>query len=290
MAGDRTDPVTRGHGRAHWLPDVLRDAGLPVDVVPGWADAGKEPREWVAIVDHHTASSQRGGPRAALGTVTRGRPDVPGPLANLLLDRAGVHVVVASGAANHPGVAYLPLRGGISSGVKYWALGREIELDGVGEPYPAEGRQYEAMTRGNAAICAYLGLDPAAGLWDHKSVCRPVGRKIDVRPYDLADGRVRVARRLTPPAKPAPTPKPTPTPTPNGGLTMADITTLTRKLDELGRGIMTVADQQTQLAQAVERVGRGVLIVAAQDADLAREHQADLAAIAASLDALTGPG
>lgn len=197
---------TRAKGRALWLPDVLRDAGLPVEVVRGWEHAGKEPREWVAIVDHHTASNRRGGPRAALGTVERGRPDVPPPLANLLLDRNGVHVVIAAGSANHPGVSYLPLRGGISSSVKAWAIGREIELDGVGEPYPTGGRQYEAMSIGNAAICIYLGLDPAVALWDHKSICRPTGRKIDVRPYDLADGRTRVARRMT--GRPIPPPAP----------------------------------------------------------------------------------
>lgn len=195
---------TRAKGRALWLPDVLRDAGLPVEVAAGWEHAGREPREWIAIVDHHTASSRRGGPRPALGTVLRGRPDVPPRLANMVLDRNGVHIVTAAGTANHAGVAYLPLRGGISSGVNSWALGREIELDGVGEPFPPGGRQYEAMSIANAAICVYLGLDPATALWDHKSICRPRGRKIDVHPYDLADGRARVARRMTGrPANPA---------------------------------------------------------------------------------------
>ena len=206
---------TRAKGRALWLPDVLRDAGLPVEVAPGWEHAGRDPREWIAITDHHTASSRRGGPRPALGTVVRGRPDVPPRLANMLLDRNGVHVVTAAGIANHAGVAYLPLRGGISSGVNGYALGREIELDGVGEPFPPGGRQYEAMSIGNAAICTYLGLDPATAVWDHKSICRPRGRKIDVRPYDLADGRARVARRMTG------RPIPTPTTPATGGFLMA---------------------------------------------------------------------
>lgn len=198
---------SRAKGRALWLPDVLRDAGLPVEVYPGWEHSGVDPIEWVAVVDHHTASNRRGGPRAALGTVVRGRPDLPPRLANMLLDRNGVHVITAAGAANHPGVSYLPLRGGISSSVKRWALGREIELDGVGEPFPPGGRQYEAMSIANAAICTYLGLDPAVALWDHKSICRPAGRKIDVRPYDLADGRIRVARRMT--GRPITPPPPT---------------------------------------------------------------------------------
>lgn len=206
---------SRAQGRALWLPDVLRAAGLPVEVYPGWEHAGRDPREWIAIVDHHTASSRRGGPRPALGTVVRGRPDVPPRLANLLLDRNGVHVVIAAGIANHAGVSYLPLRGGISSGVNAYALGREIELDGVGEPFPPGGRQYEAMIIGNAAICTYLGLDPSVAVWDHKSVCRPRGRKIDVRPYDLPEGRTRIARRMTG------HPNPNPTPQPTGGFLMA---------------------------------------------------------------------
>lgn len=189
--------MSRRNGRALWLPDVCRDAGLPVEVLPGWEHRGKEPREWIAQVNHHTASSTRGGARPALRTVRDGRPDVPGPLANTLPDRDGVIVVVASGAANHPGVSYLPHRGGISSGVKYWALGHEIELDGVGEPFPPAGRQYEAVSRMNAAIATFLSHDPSRDLWDHKSICRPVGRKIDVRPYDLPAGRVRCARRMT---------------------------------------------------------------------------------------------
>src|SRR5690606_32285433 len=95
-------------------------------------------------------------------------------------------------AANHPGVAYLPLRGGISSGVKYWTLGHEIELDGVGEPFPPGGVQYENTARMNAAIAIYLGHDPATQLYDHEAIARPPGRKIDVRPYDLPAARIYV--------------------------------------------------------------------------------------------------
>lgn len=44
--------------------------------------------------------------------------------------------------------------------MKYWALGHEIELDGVGEPFPTDGPLYEAVHRMNAAIALYLGHDP----------------------------------------------------------------------------------------------------------------------------------
>lgn len=189
--------MSRARGRALWLPDVLRDAGLPIDVVPGWERRGKEPREWVAQVNHHTASSRRGGPRASLSTVVHGRPGLPGPLCNTLPDRNGTIVIVASGAANHPGVSWIPQRGGISAGVKYWTLGHEIELDGVGEPFPVDGRLYEHVARMNAAIAVYLGHTPDPDLLDHKEIARPRGRKIDVRPYDLSHARTVVARLMT---------------------------------------------------------------------------------------------
>jgi peptidoglycan hydrolase-like protein with peptidoglycan-binding domain len=203
--------MSRTKGRALWLPDVLKDAGLKVEVVPGWEARGKEPKEWVAQVNHHTASNRR-SPRPALGIVTNGRPDVPGPLANTLPDRNGIIVVVASGAANHPGVSWIPHKGGISTGVKYWTIGHEIELDGVGEPFPVNGRQYEAVSIMNAAICTYLGHVPLHDLTTHEVIARPRGRKVDPRPYDLPDAQRRVAARMTgrkpAPAPPGPAPKP----------------------------------------------------------------------------------
>lgn len=190
----------RRQGRALWLPDIARDAGLDIIVEPGFEHRGRDPIRWVAQVNHHTASNRNGGVEPSRETVRDGRggpSPVPGPLANTLPRRDGVIRMIASGAANHPGVSYLPHLGGISSGVKYYALGHEIELDGIGEPFPVSGRQYEAVSILNAAICIYLSHDPTRDLWDHKAIARPVGRKIDVHPYDLHDGRVRVARRMT---------------------------------------------------------------------------------------------
>ena len=199
--------MSRAKGRALWLPDVLRDAGLRIEVTPGWEHRGKEPTEWLAQVNHHTASNRNAGAHPSLGILQTGRSDVPGPLSNTSPGRDGVIRIIAAGAANHPGVSYLPLRGGISSGVKYYTLGHEVELDGIGEPFPVEGPQYESVSIMNAAICIYLGLDPATTLFDHKYIARPHGRKIDIRPYDLPTGRVRCARRMTG-QHPAPVPTP----------------------------------------------------------------------------------
>lgn len=201
--------MSRTEGRCLWLPDVLRDAGLKVETVPGWEKRGKEPKEWLAQAFHHTASNRKGGPRNSLRIVTDGRPDVPGPLCNALPDRNGVWVVVAAGAANHPGVSYLPERGGISSGVKYWMLGWECENDGIGEPWPT--RQLDSIEIGEAAVGAHLGWPPESNVYGHKEIARPVGRKIDPWLIDMNDHRRRVAARRTrpAPAKPA-APKPAP--------------------------------------------------------------------------------
>lgn len=194
--------MSRATGRALWLPDVIRDAGLEPREVEGWRTRGRLPREWIAQVNHHTASNVGGGNAPSLTICTSGRPGLPGPLCNTLPARDGTIYVVASGVANHAGVAYLPLRGGISSGVNYWTLGHEIELSGTGEPFPRGGRRYEIVARLNAAIAAYLSHDPLTQLFDHKSICVPPGRKIDVNPYSLPLARLDVARKLQPTTPP----------------------------------------------------------------------------------------
>lgn len=191
--------ASRRKGYADWLPDILRDAGLPVIVEPGYETRGKKPTEWLAQANHHTASNRFAGIEPARGIVRDGRggaAPVPGPLANTLPRRDGTIRIIAAGAANHPGVGRLELpgRAPITSGLKYVMLGHEIELDGIGEPFPTNSVLYENVARMNAAIAIYLGWDPEATLFDHKAIAQPPGRKIDVRPYDLTAGRRYVSR------------------------------------------------------------------------------------------------
>jgi len=84
-----------------WLADVLRNANLPVVEVDGWKTRGRRdltsPR---GVMCHHTAAP-RGGNTPILRIVTQGRPDLAGPLAQLLLARDGTYYVVAAGVANH---------------------------------------------------------------------------------------------------------------------------------------------------------------------------------------------
>lgn len=95
--------------RLLWLPDHLHEWGLEPIEFDGWRDRGYgdfdtfRPR---GFVDHHTAGAPSGW-APSLGTVARGRADVPGPLSQLFTPRNpqgkhNVHVV-AAGRANHAG-------------------------------------------------------------------------------------------------------------------------------------------------------------------------------------------
>ena len=77
------------------LADVLRGAGLTVVERPGWQSRGHGPMSGVrCVVLHHTAGPAT-GEAPSLGVVENGRPDLTGPLAQLVLGRSGTWYVVA---------------------------------------------------------------------------------------------------------------------------------------------------------------------------------------------------
>lgn len=80
---------------------------------------------------HHTASSAGSGDLPSLSTCVHGRPDLPGPLCQVLIGRAGTVAVVTDGWANHAGEGQWA---GITSG-NGQLVGVEIENDGCGEPF-----------------------------------------------------------------------------------------------------------------------------------------------------------
>ena len=86
------------------LPAILRRApGLAVVEHPGWRTRGHGGMTSAdGVVCHHTAGPAA-GVSPSLGVIVDGRPDLPGPLAHLFLDRAGVVHVVAAGLAYHAG-------------------------------------------------------------------------------------------------------------------------------------------------------------------------------------------
>src|SRR5262245_36671178 len=84
-----------------WLPGVLKAAGLKVAVVDGWESRGRdEMGQVVGVICHHTAGPRLGN-MPSLRTLIEGRPDLPGPLAQLGLGRDGTYYVVAAGRCNH---------------------------------------------------------------------------------------------------------------------------------------------------------------------------------------------
>lgn len=153
-----------------WLADVLRAAGLDVEVYPGALDRGHgDFREIWGVIVHHTGDQS-------------GKADNPGAIANhpdlglasqLHLNRAGRYTVCGVGIAWHAGKGSwdgLP-----KDNANAVTIGIEAENSGTEGWSPA---QYRAYVEGVAAILRKLGKDsnhvighkewagPAQGKWD----------------------------------------------------------------------------------------------------------------------------
>lgn len=122
----------------------------------------------------------------SLGVVTNGRPDLPGPLAQLCLGRDGTYFVVAAGRCNHAG------RGnwqGFTAGNTNF-IGIEAENTGLeSDPWPAV--QMDAYRRGAAAILKKIRAN-AIMCCGHKEYALPVKRKNDPT-FDMNDFRSQVS-------------------------------------------------------------------------------------------------
>ncbi len=173
-----------------WLSQVLLDAGLKVAEQPGWQDRGRDEMGQVkGVICHHTAGPLTGN-MPSLGTVTNGRPDLPGPLAQLCLGRDGTYYIVAAGRCNHAGVGNWQ---GITTGNSNF-IGIEAENTGFTDgpkkdPWPAI--QMDAYRRGVAAILNKVRADSIM-CCGHKEYALPPGRKDDPT-FDMNDFRMQVA-------------------------------------------------------------------------------------------------
>lgn len=147
--------------------DALVSTGLDVRDcrVPGYRGRGIDVR---GTLWHHTASPAGSGDLPSLEVCQRGRPDLPGPLCQVLIGRAGTVAVITDGRANHAGAGAWP---GISDG-NGQLVGVEIENDGRGEPFTAG--QLEVARRVGRALRRRFGhaLDIGHKEW-------APGRKID---------------------------------------------------------------------------------------------------------------
>ncbi len=135
-----------------WLPQVLRGAGLKVAESPGWADRGRAEMSTIqGVICHHTGTVQPGN-MPTLRMLIDGRPDLPGPLAQLGLGRDGTFYVVAAGRANHAGIGQWR---GFTGNAHF--IGIEGENGGRPEDLWPDV-QMDAYRRGVAAILIHSGL------------------------------------------------------------------------------------------------------------------------------------
>lgn len=126
----------------------------------------------------------------SLGTLTIGRPDLQGPLAQLGLGRDGTFYVIAAGRANHAGAGNWQ---GFTTGNSSF-IGIEAENTGQtsgpnADPWPAV--QMDAYRRGVAAILTKIGAD-AIMCCGHKEYALPIGRKPDPS-FDMEEFRRQAA-------------------------------------------------------------------------------------------------
>lgn len=133
-----------------WLADVLRAEGLKVIEHDGWRDRGHgDFLDIRGVLCHHTA----GGGTSDWKIVQNGRSDLPGPLAQLVLERDGTFRVIAVGVCWHAGRGAWP--GWPTNNANFHTIGIEAVNNGVGQDWPAV--QVDAYKRGVAAILRKIG-------------------------------------------------------------------------------------------------------------------------------------
>src|SRR5689334_8344946 len=136
-----------------WLPTVLGAAGLKVALVDGWENRGRgDVGPTFGVICHHTAGPKAGN-MSSLSTLINGRPDLPGPLAQLGLGRDGTFYIIAAGRCNHAGNGIWQ---GLSNGNTNF-IGIEAENTGLLNDVPWPEVQVEAYQRGVAAILLHIG-------------------------------------------------------------------------------------------------------------------------------------
>jgi hypothetical protein len=132
------------------IADRLRDAGLVVVECAGWQTRGSSSFDPRGSVDHHTAGPASGN-APSLNTCIHGRPDLSGPLCNVLTGRDNTQYVVAAGRANHAGNGGWR---GLSGNPSVYGIERE-NVGTQAEPWRPDqtdvaARAHAALIRGRA--------------------------------------------------------------------------------------------------------------------------------------------
>jgi len=179
-------------GQLTWLAGALRTAGLNIVEIDGWQERGRGKMGDVkGVLLHHTAGPPE-GLHPSLNVVLNGRADLPGPLSQLFLDRAGTFHIVAAGKCNHAGKGNWH---GITDGNSHF-IGIEAENPGTGSWAAWPHEQMHAYIRGVGALLTFLGEDSVMAV-GHKEYALPRGRKIDPS-FDMVQFREEVDRVMVP--------------------------------------------------------------------------------------------
>lgn len=202
------------------LPQILRKHGLEVEEVPGWRDRGRPPSTGgfapVGGLCHDTVTSKATSDAAVIKLLVDGRSDLPGPLAQLGLNRAGKVFIVAAGRCNHAGVAKPSGTVAGGDGNELY-IGTEAFNAGTGEPWTQE--QYDAYVLLEAVLSHEITGNSPKTVRGHKETS--VTGKIDPfgptpfgPTFDMDVFRGRVAKELAAldgkPKPPTPNPPPPP--------------------------------------------------------------------------------
>lgn len=170
-----------------WLADVLRDAGLEVQEEKNWKTRGHGNMKAVkGILCHHTAGAKTGD-APSLKICRDGRPDLPGPLSQLVLGRSGKYYVIGAGKCYHAGKGvWKPM--GLENNGNSHLIGIEAENTGLDNDQPWPEVQIAAYAKGVAAMLTHLGLSIESCI-GHKEYAP--GRKSDPS-FDMNKFRTRV--------------------------------------------------------------------------------------------------
>lgn len=182
-----------------WLPAALRSAGLNVVETGGWTSRshGDLPDRPV-VVWHHDASPEGDSPGALDWMVS----NWDNASAQIWINRYGVVYLVGAGIAWHAG----PVLEGMPNNAK--SVGIETDHT-TGEDWPAE--LLAALRLVTAVILRRSQIAADAGLYFHRQIARPFGRKSDPDGLVLQDEIRAVAQIMAgPPSGQTPTAPPTP--------------------------------------------------------------------------------
>ena len=171
------------YGDPTFLPDVIRAEGLPLEITDGAMESGHGDFKTVlAALGHHTA----GGGTNDWRIVKWGRADLPGPLAQLVLEKDGTIKLIAIGVCWHAGSGQVP---GIQRNNGNWyMIGTEAVSKGT-PPWDWTEIQIEHYIRLQAAILRFLKRR-SNWFWGHKEYS--FEGKIDPAGIDLNDFRRKI--------------------------------------------------------------------------------------------------